>query len=292
MSLFKFQPCNENSKRALLNYSSWFSSPIKFNDPFEGLYEESIKPVDSKGLIELVTALWNNNAFKTMCRGNGCETIDEYMLKVFAFGRDDEFKTILVNIAKDILENQRQDFLKSGISCFITKSDEYDVISESLMWGHYGDGLRGFALELDSAEMELGTNNPLIFRDDDVFSFKVEYREKPLMLNPVELMRMSCSGDASSKFDVGMILGSIMCSKSKEWRYENEVRYINYHKQELLLRYREGSIRRIFIGDKMSDEDKSEMLSIANEIGVKEIYEAYALKNEYKVAIRLISSSL
>ncbi|MCP3245209.1 hypothetical protein NAT02_20375 [Aeromonas hydrophila] len=92
MSLFKFQPCNENSKRALLNYSSWFSSPIKFNDPFEGLYEESIKPVDSKGLIELVTALWNNNAFKTMCRGNGCETIDEYMLKVFAFGRDDEFK--------------------------------------------------------------------------------------------------------------------------------------------------------------------------------------------------------
>lgn len=264
MSLYKFHTFNENSVSALEAYSAWFSKPTSFNDPFEGLYKEIVSPLNDEQMTEMRRYL--------------CElvpSIKNVMLNS-EYENDETMAKALAKVAMETFRSQQNNFYESGICCFI--SDERVIpYEEPLMWGHYGNGLKGYILQFDN-----DLDN--IFEDEKLGAIPVEYNAEPPTIHCHELLRQQLKTGSSADD-----LLKVITTKSKEWEYENEIRFMSYKNGNKLFKYKQGAVKSIIVGSKMPQWQKMAIKAIAERHQISDIQEAFAKDDSYKVGLRALS---
>lgn len=155
---------------------------------------------------------------------------------------NDPFDTPVIEWGKyQLLHNKKthsEQFLKSfngyRIRSFSISKNKKLPINNSLMWAHYADGHKGFCIEYD---------------------FSSEFRKPLISFNRVHYDKVDLSKDKLS-------ITEAFATKSKEWKYENEVRLISYNcesNEDYLPIPLDNlsSISAIYFGLKCSDERTS-----------------------------------
>ncbi|MBU2060321.1 MAG: DUF2971 domain-containing protein [Bacteroidetes bacterium] len=132
----------------------------------------------------------------------------------------------------------KENFSNIGICCFSRN------INSILMWSHYAENHKGFCLEFYSNRKREGIN-PLDVNYVDIF-LKASYYEN--------------KNDA---------VFHMIFTKAQQWEYEEELRSINSHFTDTTSRkvpFLKEDIKAIYLGVKIEDKIKKEILAITKEV--------------------------
>lgn len=274
--MYKFYSFNDNNVTAFERYSAWFSKPGVFNDPFEGIYIDGTNTISDNEFIQFCR---NNKNNKQLLDLFSIQTnIDSWLETTYLNGWAEKYKNDIHDRNLDILKSLQSRFYCSGVCCFIMDIQS-DPIKSNLMWGHYGNGLQGFALEV--------TANPEdVFEESPIYSV-VKYNDTPPIINGAEIMMgMIKDDDSDISYESLELSFQLMNTKHTHWGYENELRFISYKDGNKLIKYREGAIKSLFIGERMPRWQKIALYHIAKGHNINDIFEAYVNKESYAVGIR------
>ena len=118
-------PINENTFKNLSNNQIWFSSPLKFNDPFDFFVPYSLNFTDNE--FRNIIPKYPNIS-------------DDYYEQMLLFYKKNP------KVLEEWIEKGRKRFTsKTKIACFCEEK------SNIIMWSHYADSHEGLCLKFDSS---------------------------------------------------------------------------------------------------------------------------------------------
>lgn len=207
--IYKYQNFNSDTLRNLKAQSLYFSSPIKFNDP----YDCAISP----GVKELSDSEVNNIREAYIKKADVPQQVKDQFLSA----NNHNLRLLLNKIAEDFTANHRDEFLKNkGVTCFSEKNDDL------LMWSQYGGNYKGFCLAF-STEFE-----PFISK-----MRKVEYRAN---MPEIDLASVLLEDDYDPFIQ-------LYCIKSSSWSYEKEWRCL-HEVAGTLFTYETEALKAVYFG--------------------------------------------
>lgn len=278
--IYKFHSFNENNITALESYSVWFSKPKHFNDPFEGIYIDNTQEMSDEEFVKFCRENRQNSKFLNIF--SPPRNFDEWLTSIYLNGKASEYKQEFQRRGITALRMHQESFYKSGVCCFIMDIDT-NPIANTLMWGHYGDGLKGYALGISKEPHD-------IFDGNDIANFPVNYEPEPPKLNATEMIKALIGKDYNSlTFKDIEIAIKIVNTKHKEWNYENELRFMSLKRGNQLVKYSENSIDSVYIGEKMPSWQKNTLIHIAKQNGINNFFEAKVNKTSYSVGLERIT---
>lgn len=123
-SLYQYRSINEFSVDALLKNGIWATSPVAFNDPYDSsfTYDEKYLKKNFKTRLEKM----NLNAL-------GIEATSQSNIKSLV---NEVFNKTIANLSFAYRKN-------NAVSCFS------EVIDSEIMWAHYANSAKGFAVEYE-----------------------------------------------------------------------------------------------------------------------------------------------
>lgn len=280
-SLFRFRTCNELSMGAFQNDIIYVVTADKFNDPYDTLVRYDLEEVEK----------WVNTVMNTKTLGQmkgwyaqGWDLPKEVKY-VLPKEMTDTLKVALLSIEdiKDFegrIEDTRQKMISlietyfpilsetskrySAIACFS------ESIESVLMWSHYANSHKGFALEYNFRPI---LEQPI----KNVGLFPVVYSEERLDISDyIAWAFLRILGIPAKMPDIAASIKNALW-KSDIWAYEKEWRMINSTPRDITdekasaIHYKPVAI---YYGRHISDEDKKRLHEVAMEKGIKE-YEMY-----------------
>ena len=120
----------------------------------------------------------------------------------------------------------------------------------TVMWGNYSNSFKGVCLELDPYEDIVLFNSLHKVKYVDDYPEKIDYLKK----------------------DVVEYFETLACTKSKDWKYENEYRSVKYKINENKQYFRKSVLKSIIFGCKTPEKDKQnirKILSVKNGYNVE-----------------------
>ena len=178
---YKYKAINDYSEDMLTTGMVYFNKADEFNDPYELQLEDS----GSYTKTDVINFFMNNKANK-MSLTDATNLANSICAQYPNIG----------DLAKTELEKTKQHRRDiAGIFC-VAKS-----YKNLLMWAHYADSHKGFALEIDVSKL-----------DDKFFPYKVDYTQ-----NIPKMEYLKNSSDFIKKWAL---------TKSDHWEYEEERRMI------------------------------------------------------------------
>jgi hypothetical protein len=178
---YKYKPLNEYAEEMLTTGLVYFNKAEEFNDP----YELQIEDNGSYNINDVINFFMNNRGVK-MNLADATKLANDICKKYPNIG----------DFAKEQLEQTKQNHRKKiGIFCVA------NTPKNLLMWAHYADSHKGFALEIDISLL-----------DDIFFPFKVEYEKK---IPSMEYLKNNSD-----------FLKKWVLTKSIHWKYEKERRMV------------------------------------------------------------------
>ena len=280
-SLFRCRRCDVNSIDALKNDIIYAGTADGFNDPYDTLVR-----YDLEALEEGVNRVMNKESLEHLkmwiAQGNDFpegvkQTLPEDMQSAFRekllsledlseyAPRFEETRHTLISMMRmlfPVLAEESKRYCR--IACF---SESIDSI---LMWSHYADSHKGFALEYDFRPT---LKNP--FRN--ILIAPVVYDEERMDVSSFIAMEfLHLIGIKTKTPDMASHL-KVALHKSAVWAYEKEWRLVDYTFHELTdktgsaIPYRPAAI---YYGARMDAENKGLLHGIAREKGLRE-YEMY-----------------
>jgi hypothetical protein len=210
---------------------------------------------------------------------NSTAAQDPFIIESFA-----EYVASLTEYPWSIVEAAKR---SARISCFSETGDNL------LMWAHYADGLRGFCVEFDGAELTRGTP-----AGAEIFKVRYQAAPEPFDLCVYEVAhdqwewhedqlfeaqrkRLSIVGDLEDEFRdwantsravTREMYAKLLATKPIEWQYEREIRLIFHSaaddQQGVLFRYPAVTVKSVIIGDKMSDDHRAVLSSALERAGL------------------------
>lgn len=249
--IFKYLVDNQYIKPLLLNNSLWFGNPLEFSDITDCKFE-----IDTEASKESILDFYYKLHIKENVKNKPKLKIEEFS-KNFNIPSMEKFNS-------DLLDHHHKGvFSKLGITCF---SEKYD---NKLMWDSYAAGSKGVCLIFDTT-----VPNEHYFKFD---------RRKVRYFNSLPKYFYDATGI--------MEIGHIICSKTKDYSYENEVReFINFQFEENIDRnveYNPRALKGIIFGVNCSDKTKlkiQKLISHKKYEGI-ELIESY-LDNKFRVKLR------
>ena len=216
--LYIYKPPNCYTKDILREECLWAAKPESFNDPFDCDLEIEKPYMTPEAVLKEMRK-----------RGRSKNCIDQYK----ALNLDD--KREFIPEEKKRIDNEIQNFIDEnknlGIVCMSERCDSM------LMWSHYAQSHTGVCFEfIRTKETILG--------DSEVCS-PVKYKENYPKINLAEALILQD----------GTAMGLLMYTKSIEWSYEKEWRFMKENggnKCELPV-----PISRVIFGIKIKDDFKS-----------------------------------
>jgi hypothetical protein len=206
--IYKYQNFNSESLRNLKAQSLYFSSPLKFNDPYDCAISATVKELTD----DEVNIIRNAYIKKT--------DVPSKIKKQFVVASNKKLKEMFTKIAEDVVAKHRDDFLKNrGVTCFSERNDDL------LMWSHYGGKYKGFCLAFST---EFEPFNKMR---------KVEYQ---VDMPKLDLMPILVKDDYEQ-------LIQLFCIKSKSWDYEKEWRSI-HQQAGTLFTYEMDALKAVYFG--------------------------------------------
>ncbi|CNL45364.1 Protein of uncharacterised function (DUF2971) [Yersinia pseudotuberculosis] len=280
--LYKFFTVNEYSLNALRNSCLWFSKVSKFNDPFEGQIKIINGELTDSKMVKLIQGMNSEGHLNSFLQiGKTNETLTK-LAGILINSKGDELKEIIINVARNAFNKVREDYLNGGACCFSSGVDSQgnynNPLENKLMWGHYGDGLRGFALKLKDDIFSHARKNS---KEESISGpYKINYIKEYPCINLIYLSHTLYV--YNDKFAAGDYLNRLVSSKSEEWKYEMEVRFLSPIGDELY-KFNSDSIESLCIGEKMPDSQVKCLLAIAKQIGIKSICRAKLGNENYSI---------
>lgn len=282
--LYKFFSVNNNSLSALSDSSLWFSKILDFNDPFEGQIKIINGGVTRTETIKIIEGIHAGLVLGNLFTEKELELYLIEIAKKISDGAEDEFKNYIIEMSKGAFHEVSDRYHKGGVCCFssdINENGDYnEPLKNKLMWGHYADGLRGFSLKFnDDIFLDLNKNS---MNESISGPYEIKYVNDYPCIDLIELSKMTFL-EKNLKLAEDYI-NKLITSKNEDWKYENEYRYLSSAGGKLF-KFNPNSIELICIGNKMKEENKKRVISIANRLGVKEILEAKLDSESYSIKL-------
>lgn len=224
---YKYRNFNEHTINALEEDQLWFSSPDRFNDPFDtAIYfdasrfhmddlppEQFIEQVKEMEATVKSGGIWNPPKIENPI------TTEEWYEKLLATHLSDlepafrsEVKATLDECMRAVHEvgiQRMNNGLRQGFGVLSLSANPTSV----LMWSHYSDSHRGFCVEYDFDSLEYSNLRKRL-------CFPVFYRRK--RTDATRYLRRRTMDDFNNLF------GQYLCLlKSDEWSYEQEWRIVH-----------------------------------------------------------------
>lgn len=289
--LFRFRPCNTLNFDALLRNKCYASAPTQFNDPFD-----SFMPTNDTDIEEMYAATSDVVAMRESLEKTG--KLPDALKKIWDDETQERISKQLMNIKSELipkvateakekalkeLSRVREDS-KFGeiyvqnhayVACFC------EDISSILMWSHYADYHKGFALEYDFWGNEINGKASSAL-------FPVLYSNEPYNAKEVvSAIILKKQGYEVPVPDTYFWLKAALF-KAKEWEYENEWRLLKFRKEDEPLYTSIDLIpSAIYYGCRISSADYNILHNIAKQLGLKEYkmhpmkgYQAYKMLSE------------
>lgn len=186
------------------------ASPKLFNDPFDCSVQFQLKGLTNAEI---------NQLRRKLLKIDGIQLYGDDL----AQSSNENLKVLLENIAREVLDKLKENFLDSnGVCCFS------ETNTDLLLWGHYADSFKGFCLEFNT--------------DFDPFTKfnKVTYLEE---FPEVDTFNLLLNSDPS-------FINDLFCSKSKRWAYEKEWRVL-HDNAGTLFNYESKCLKAIYFGPRI-----------------------------------------
>lgn len=279
MSLFKFFSFNNNNLSSFADRKLWFSKVNAFNDPFEGLFIHSTKRLSHGQTIDVIRTMNKDGEINKLLKiHHQSETMDR-LTDIAISGQLDNLREITEETLKIAFDEAMNDIYDAGVCCFISdkniQAENSNPIQNQLMWGYYGDGLRGYALEM---------HEPFEC-NDKISCVSVAYINDIPTIDTSDFgYKFYTSASQQERNDLSSKLVDLIASKSDLWKHENEIRFIS-QKGNILVSYSENSVKALYIGEKMPEWQQTALVSIAKKNGITDIYTAYIRKERYELSI-------
>lgn len=283
-SLYRYRSVNNNNLSALLNNEMYFSSSNFFDDPFDTNIYVSKKKIRD-GIFQYIT---NDNSldidkiqtdFKNI--GINIENLDLAQVKIN--------KNIILQRAALFFNNVAAALKKETLAVCFSESE----LNETL-WLKYANNYNGFCIEYDINDiLKLET----LEKEDKIVLYPIIYtaekydetefgknfliaqflelsKNKDLFVSFVNEFNKKC------KFDRELIaLIKKKCHEyDKEWRLIRTIKgpniFTNCNEQNVLFKVKIKP-KSVTLGLRMNSNDKKNILTLAKQAGIQEIYELY-----------------
>lgn len=261
--LCKFVTLNKNIINSIYENNLWHARVDTLNDPFE-FYFNFIKelPSSTNDLCKLM------NDSNYWVKPHLIVHEREAAIQLLALSKENELRSGIIN---KLLEHEELLKTKMQTLCVCSLSEAYD---EPLMWSHYSDGMRGVCLMFDKEKLK---ESSLEFE-------KVEYGSAP---PKVDFFKQYIKHKNREKME----LGKFLLSKHTGWTYEKEFRSVSFKVNKnidqlgFLKKLKKNSLKAIIMGSKISQLDKSLLITLAEKFHFK-LYIAKANNQNYRIDIK------
>lgn len=232
---------NQNDRRLLTHNEIFFSSPRRFNDPFDFGIPLRFDLADEDYLSELYEKI-RNSGYMDIDRA---ESIS---------GQNRE------QVVRQIKHSQF--YLADHASAIENRFKEFGIFSMSavpdniLMWSHYSDSHCGFCVGFDTQKLDE-------FRKRELGAF---LKRKRLVKGQMYFVEVHYCCDypclIPSKENHLLIPLESFGAKAIDWSYEREYRLILHGSTDTVKRLDENAIVRVIMGCKMPDDSKNALIEI------------------------------
>lgn len=306
--LFRYRRCDDYSLNAFLNDQLWFATASKMNDDYDSMLSYDKKVVeneianlfDKDGNIKLFIDIQNGSQYTLNILRNivGEKELSAYVEGFRKFTAEqikeesDNFRNWIEQIRTN-LENEIISRLQKIVkfACFSERVDS------PLMWGHYADSSKGFAIEYDFTNgnttecprcPKLGktcfapTNGlilPVIYANKRYDATQVyTYILRSFLLDHLLIQRFGFVNVELKQQLLGpidsLLYTKIILHKAKCWEMEREWRiiYTNSYDPSFSLKdcsYVTKKPTAIYLGRKISPAHQKFLTDVANEKGYK-----------------------
>lgn len=268
-TLVRFRPISANNLNALKGDRLYYSTPNNFNDPYDTLiyanYSQIIKDIYSNlevGMDDYLDNLKDKDI-------PNAKFLAGYGYAVWNGSKKDEIlNTFFTQIYKSIKELKETLRKNVRIICF---SEDY---LSMLMWSHYADNHKGFAIIYNINDIENAenyTNSGELIRKKPILK-QVTYAEKQsdLTFEVEEYIRAYRMGNLGDVVPTPLTLSQdklrrMITEKSPDWSYEKEWRIIPKHislEHESNLGYMSIKPKGIILGSMCSDKEQRKIMDI------------------------------
>jgi hypothetical protein len=288
--LFRYRPCDDNNFDALLNDKMYFSIPKKFNDPHDCLSYVDKDQIASllsygemRGFIDKLFNLYTRRRQgENLESANVSEEDVQGMLNLFEnmgeFEADSIEKMFSQYVQYSHSENLKASREKTYIACLS------QTLSSTLMWAHYADYHKGFALEYDS-----NTLRECLLRHN-ILLCPITYGDERYDATEHEIdmlkIRVEHGTDFYESDELFYIKSNIY--KGSEWKYEKEWRAFCFSPQgKPCVTVKPTAI---YLGSQMLEDNKKKVFESVKGKEIR-IYEMYIDENEkeYKLSYKPVN---
>lgn len=250
--LYKYRTLSERNISMIGKNQVYFSSPLSFNDPFDGRYhEDGFETIQLDSMRKMASLLGINPQIITD------DMLSNYMLEIAQHPQVIDETIRHQKRLKDLLE----------ITGVLSLSARNDSI---LMWSHYADHHKGLCL---------GYKNNLGFERTRIH--RVRYSEDR---NNDHIAQYLLSLGESPNESLQRIFQEALLTKYKDWFYEEEWRIIG---DIGVLDYAASDLDCIIFGLNMPSEDRELVMQLLPIEKVK-FFECIKSKHKFEVEIKAL----
>lgn len=277
--LFKYREVNEFSIQNLQSSTLYCTYPSTFNDPYDStlIFDPNFGKNHTSGLIDQLVSSGQfvPDDFKLINNAN--DPLKAILLIYYEKFPSHHCPTPeMVEKIADALHAVKEDGNLKIIKSFNDHIQNiYKVCSLSeridsiLMWGHYGNQHKGFAMEYNFSSLRL---EELMGR----FLWPVIYSEKLY-----DASNLLIDLGKSAPFN-NMIAIIASLHKAKDWDYEKEWRIIVPDGPSFPPKNYSAPLKAIYLGSKISDSDASKLIDIAKNKNLQ-IFKMQLSQREFKM---------
>ncbi|NOQ34155.1 MAG: DUF2971 domain-containing protein [Methanosarcinales archaeon] len=274
-SLFKYTSFSEKGYSILHKNKILLKTPDKFNDPFDCSLTFAMDPsrdaIHRKCIDNFKDELSESEIEELKKSDNPMLDLVKRVTENDPNIKKDQATIFADTISKSIEDeyNEMASRLSSGlkkgiyITCF---SESKDSI---LMWSHYADRHRGFCIEYDFSSLDFHDTTtrllyPIIYTDS--------------LFDATEYLQPVFEGGEHNN----LMVTYAAITKSTEWRYEKEWRYVLQLGPSNDPPLSVPKPKAIYLGAKVSEGDKENIIELANEMDIK-VYQMAMETSEFKL---------
>lgn len=245
-NLYKFRRADKYSLSALANSQLWFDSITNQNDPFEGQF--------------VVDVNFSDDTLSDLSKRYDTQQIQRITMKQdwHTMAPAEVGRKIVNATTLGIVDTVQQGAAICSLSASPATEEDLNPIFNSLLWGHYAEGLRGFCLVFDTEQL-VGSLHTTSGYNLKVLPIK--YTNTPSSIEANNLFDIDEMGLLHRRDIEQFFIPNILATKSLHWKSENEVRLLTIS-QSKLLEYNKNALKCVVLGEKMPIPERNLVVSI------------------------------
>lgn len=253
----------EHDQKILRDRAIWFASPADFNDPFDCKIPYRYDLMSSVDQYQRAYEIRQKK-------------LPEWCAERLKTETEMEVKS------NPLFSKDPKVALQAQVGIFQYLEETYGVLSfagncnNMLMWSHYACSHRGFCVELDGKALAYQLFGLLLTDGEGIDGRRVQYSRDIPVITP-----STDEGEDRERYV------SLLISKSQDWDYEEEYRFIYIGKNRLSRGINSNIIKRVIFGCQMPLEHRIEVAEIVRaRLPNTQLWEAVRSNEQFKLEFR------